>query len=176
MNKKTKAIKELEELISDEDIELKPSPPVIQQTEKPKRNSNYVLTDARKAQFERAREIRMEKLALKKQMEEEQLKEYKAKKEALEKQKQDKIKKKAEKELKKLEHEVEEIDDVEVLVEKKPKKSVKKKKIIKYISESESESEPEEIIEEVYKKKPKQKAPPAPTNQPRTMIPIVRYF
>lgn len=147
--------KDIEE-ISDNDIEIKPT----------KEKKPYVLTDARKAQFEKARAKRMENVEQKKKEQDEKNKEYNEKKQLLEQKKDAKMKLKQAKELKKLEEEVEDIEEVII------KKSKPKKKRIVYVEDSSSE---EEIV--VKKNKPKQEFPDTNiNNKPRDIKQLIRFF
>ena len=108
--KKTKDLEEIEESGSDSEsielpLEVKPRKTRSDKKEKPEKKP-YVYTDARKKQMEIAREIRMQKVAKKKQEKEEQEQEFLAQKQFLEDQKNKAVKLKREKELKKLKKEV----------------------------------------------------------------------
>ena len=69
---KTKNTKQVEINSSDDDIELVKGEPILEQKAEPKLRKNgqpkkeYILTDARKNQFEVARNKRQENIALKK--------------------------------------------------------------------------------------------------------------
>ena len=155
-----KKVEELEEINSDEEeIEIKPKKlnkiknilpnysddEEDNKIEKPKRKTNYVLTDARKKAFELAIIKRNENIQLRKQLREaENNKLIKLKEELKNKQikKINKIKKQVE--------EISESEEEEIII--KRKKKPKKKIIIQ--EESESESEIEDKIIKTKKEKP----------------------
>ena len=155
MDNLTEDIKENLE-ISDstsEDIELKPK----------KEKKPYILTDARKIQFEKARQKRMENVEIKKKEKEELSKEFVDKKKELELKKQEVLKKKHTKELLKLQEELEKekslVDesvnsDTEIIIKKR--KPIQRKRIV-YLEDDDDEEEVESkknniIINNIYKK------------------------
>lgn len=88
-----------------------------------KEKKPYVLTDARKAQFEKAREIRMSRVNEKKQEEEEKKQEFYNRKKQLEELRMKKQKKKEDEELQMMQAELNKDDsDEEVIIMKKQKK------------------------------------------------------
>jgi len=143
---------------SDDEIEFKNevendiNPTTTKTTKNGKPKKPYVLTDARKAQFEKARIKRMENITAKRQLDEEKYSKYEDLKINLEIKKDKKLKKQKEKELITLLAETENIssDDEEEIIEKrihpkkekKPRQAKQKKAILQ--SESESESDTEE--------------------------------
>ena len=164
-NKKLKEIKEeiLSETASDpssdSEIEIKPK----------KERKPYVLTEARKKQFEIARIKRQENVAQRKLIQAEKNKEFIEKKNKIQQKNELKEKRKQEKELQKLAYksvvELESESEEEKIIVKKKKP---KKKIIYIDSDSESE-------DEVYRKSTKKSHRHPPTTQPRQIRPLV-YF
>ena len=143
--KGTKIIKDIE---SDDEIEIKNTPPVdieeeldeedIKSTSKSKKP--YVLTEARKNQFDKARLIRLENCNIRKQEKEITNKEYNENKKILQENKMKKLLKKQNKELE-LYRQSKELndgssDEEEIVIMKKKKQSyVKKKEIIEEIKQ-----------------------------------------
>ena len=136
---------------SDNDIELKPK----------KEKKPYVLTEARKAQFEKARIKRNENIQIRKIEKEESTKEYLDKKKELQQKKDETLKKKHTKELIQLQQELDkenailgedEIIDEEIIVKRKPKQ---RKKIIYIDSDDDEEDDSNKknkiIINNIYK-------------------------
>ncbi len=123
--------------------------------DKPKRN--YVMTDARKQAFEKAKQKRAENIALRKQLKEKETAEF-------EKLLQMKQEKKAKKELKKKEMELKKYEtsssesEEEVIVKKKKKP---KKKVI-YISGDDEPDEKNIIIVNKLDSKPQPQVPVKP--------------
>lgn len=121
--------------------------------EKPKKErKEYILTEARKAQIDKAREIKMRNAEMRRKEQEEKKRDYLLEKEKLNKIKEEKLKKKQDMEIRRLKKEVEELSEPEeeIIVKKKSKP---KKKVV-YVEESS-----EEEIEYIRPKPPKQKAP-----------------
>ena len=144
--------KDIEE-ISDEGIQ-KPTKGI--KVKKP-----YVLTDARKLQFDKARLVRQSNIESKKKIQEEKDEIYNNIKKDLEKKKDKKNTKKKKNEIKKLIEEVESSSDEEIVIKKV---KAPKKKII-YVESDDSEDE--EIIQKVkVEEKP----------IVRQLKPLVRYF
>ena len=134
----------------------------------------YVLTDARKAQFEKARLKRMENVQLKKQNDEEKYSKYEDLKINLELKKEKKLKKQKEKELIALLAETENIssDEENIIVKRinpKKEKKPKKKPVKKVILDSDSESDTEEYNKP--KKQPKQQYP-----APKTLKSVIQFI
>ena len=152
---------------SDDEIEFKNevendiNPTTTKTTKNGKPKKPYVLTDARKAQFEKARIKRMENITAKRQLDEEKYSKYEDLKINLEIKKDKKLKKQKEKELITLLAETENIssDDEEEIIEKRihPKKDKKPKKPKKkVVIESDSDSDSDTIE---YNKPKKQQQP-----------------
>ena len=177
-----KAIKELEDdSMSDSSIEMltTKNKKTEKSTSKPvKEKKPYVLTDARKAQFEKARLIQKEK-ALQKKKENDELKQIEKEKQELLKLKQEKEKKAKIKEIKKIKKEIEvESSDSEEEEEEPPKKPVvekkKKKKIV--VHDDDDDGTEEETIIIKKKKNPKQKQPTKQNFPPGQTKPMIYYF
>lgn len=176
MNKKTKVVKEIEEIeynadSDNDELEMVRTVPIKEKKQKDKKP--YILTDARKEQFIKAKEIRLKKIELRKQQKEEDAFEFEQIKKSLENKKNEKIKKKRQNELKKLEKEIDNIDNIEMTIEKEKAITKPKKKIIKYVSESDTETEEE--IQYIKREKPiKKEFPPPAVN--KIIKPVIRYF
>ena len=154
--------------------ELIPATPVI------KEKKAYVLTPARKAQFEKARLIREDNIARKNAIRDEEAEKHEIFKNELLKKKEIKSNKKKEKEIKALIVSDSDSSDSEVIVKKKkpPHKAKPKKKIVyESSSESESGSESESDHEVIIKK---HKHPPVsqnyPPSKPVEVRRIIQYF
>jgi hypothetical protein len=151
-----------------------PATPVI------KERKAYVLTPARKAQFEKARLIREDNIARKNAIRDEEAEKHELFKNELLKKKEIKSNKKKEKEIKALIVSDSDSSDSEVIVKKKkPHKAKPKKKKVVYESSSESESGSElESDHEVIIKK--HKHPPVsqnyPPSKPVEVRRIIQYF
>ena len=157
----SKEIKEIEE-VSDEGI---------QKTKGGKDKKPYVLTDARKAQFDKARLVRQSNIETKKKIQEEKDEIYNNIKKDLEKKKDKKNVKKQKSQIKKLIEEVESDSDEEIIIKKV---KAPKKKII-YVESDESEDE--EIIEKPKRKeKPKDVVVEEKPMIVRQLKPLIRYF
>ena len=157
---KVEDTKDIEE-ISDEGIQKKTKP------KKP-----YVLTEARKAQFDKARLVRQSNIESKKKIQEEKDEIYNNIKKDLEKKKDKKNVKKQKSQIKKLIEEVESDSDEEIIIKKV---KAPKKKII-YVESDESEDG--EIIEKP-KRKEKPKDVVVEEDKPvivRQLKPLIRYF
>ena len=166
---KVEDTKDIEE-VSDEGIQKKTKP------KKP-----YVLTEARKAQFDKARLVRQSNIESKKKIQEEKDEIYNNIKADLLKKKDKKNVKKQKSQIKKLIEEVESDSDEEIIIKKV---KAPKKKII-YVESDESEDGPysrarrdseREIIE-----KPKRKDKPKDVIVEKQIIvrqlkPLIRYF
>jgi hypothetical protein len=157
-------IKDIEE-VSDEEIQKTKG--------KTKEKKPYVLTDARKAQFEKARQVRQANIEAKKKEQEEKDALFEQIKRDLEKKKDKKHAKQQKSQIKKLIEEVESDSDEEIVVKKV---KAPKKKII-YVESDPSEDE-EDIIE---KKKPvrREQKPIVEIQQPvpvKYLKPVIRYF
>ena len=167
MSKKIKQPKE--EILSDDEIEFKTVPKLkvinpkeiinsIEPIKKTKDRKPYILTDKRKDQFDKAREIRKQNVLLKKQEKENINFEYNKIKQELEKKKELKYKNKQKKEIAKLAQEAEtesdesEESEEEIIIKKKP--TPKKKYVKKYVSDDEEDEE------EYIKETPKYNYPP----------------
>jgi hypothetical protein len=115
-------VKEEEKVIENEVVENEASDEDDIQL-KPKQRKPYVLTEARKAQFEKAREIRMARVNEKRKDEEDKKTEFNNRKLQLEELRQIKQKKKEAEELKMMEAELSRDEsDEEVIIMKKQKK------------------------------------------------------
>ena len=175
---KTKNTKQIEINSSDDDIELVKGEPILAQKAEPKLRKNgqpkkeYILTDARKNQFEVARNKRQENIALKKEEKEKANSEYSLLKKELDKKLAKKEKRSQAKELLKLMNETKNISsdedsDEEVIIKKKSKKP--KKKVVYVEDDSESEEEEEH--------RPKTRREPLRSQTPtRELRPIIRYY
>ena len=182
----SKEIKEIEE-VSDEGIQKTKGGKDTGEAEPRKgceRSSlkkPYVLTDARKAQFDKARLVRQSNIETKKKIQEEKDEIYNNIKADLLKKKDKKNVKKQKSQIKKLIEEVESDSDEEIIIKKV---KAPKKKII-YVESDESEDGPysrarrdseREIIE-----KPKRKDKPKDVIVEKQIIvrqlkPLIRYF
>ena len=176
-------IKPVEEFESESDISGKyeeseddsfSSSSSIVMTKKPvkqkavKEKKPYVLTPARKAQFEKARIKRAENIEIKKQIKSKETEEHELLKQDLIRKKELKTIRKKAREIKRIVQTVEESEESEpeiIIKKKKPKKKV--------VYESSSD-------EEIVKKKPiiKQDLPPAPvsTPKPREIKRVMQFF
>lgn len=154
-----KIINDINEINDDSSIELsKTEKPIkIKKEKPPKIKKDYVLTDARKAQFDKARIIRQENIDIKKIQKELENDEYNKIKEDLAIIKKANDKRKKVKELLKLKKEVEEEasssseEEEEEIIKKPTRKSKPKPKPKKKVVYESSESEEEE--EEIKPKK-----------------------
>ena len=165
-----KEIKDIEE-VSDEGI---------QKTKGGKEKKPYVLTEARKAQFDKARLVRQSNIESKKKIQEEKDEIYNNIKADLLKKKDKKNVKKQKSQIKKLIEEVESDSDEEIIIKKV---KAPKKKII-YVESDESEDG--EIIEKPKRKeKPKDVvvdtgAESSRASREKTVVrqlkPLIRYF
>jgi len=139
--------------------------PVKQKAVKEKKP--YVLTPARKAQFEKARIKRAENIEIKKQIKSKETEEHELLKQDLIRKKELKTIRKKAREIKRIVQTVEESEESEpeviVVKKKKPKKKV--------VYESSSD-------EEIVKKKPiiKQDLPPPSTPKPREIKRVMQFF
>ena len=168
----SKEINEIEE-VSDEGI---------QKTKGGKDRKPYVLTDARKAQFDKARLVRQSNIENKKKIQEEKDEIYNNIKKDLEKKKDKKNVKKQKSQIKKLIEEVESDSDEEIIIKKV---KAPKKKII-YVESDESEDDTwaegsrasREIIQKPKRKeKPKEKEIKIEEKTVvRQLKPLIRYF
>jgi hypothetical protein len=136
--KQSKVIKEIVPVV-EKVVEPESSSDESEVLEKPKRKSNYVLTPARKAAFEKARIVRAEKIAVRKGEKDKKDAEYTEFKEAKQAKKTKKVQKRQEEELKALDTSSDE-ETVVVVKKKKPKK-----KII-YVSEDDDDNKNNVII------------------------------
>ena len=187
MSKKPKGSKVIEELIissDDEEItkpkQSKKQPEIVPETAIPliphtkKEKKPYVLTPARKAQFEKARLVREDNIARKNAIRDEEAEKHELVKNELLRKKEIKSYKKKEREIKHLivsESETESSSE-DAPVIKKVKKPIKKLKKKVYVSSSE-ESSSDESVEVRPKHKPKQvQQHPAPKDVRR----IIQFF
>ena len=138
-----------------------------QKTKGNKVKKPYVLTDARKLQFDKARLVRQSNIESKKKEQEEKDALYFQMRLELEKKKVKKNSKKKKNEIKKLIEEVESSSDEEIVIKKV---KAPKKKIIYVESDG---SEDEEIIQKVKVKKETQHEEKPIVRQ---LKPLVRYF
>ena len=160
----------MEDIKESKDIEEVSADEGIQKTTKAiKEKKPYVLTDARKLQFDKARLVRQSNIESKKKIQEEKDEIYNNIKKDLERKKDKKNSKKKKNEIKKLIEEVESSSDEEIVIKKvKPPK----KKII-YVESDDSEEE--EIIQKVKVKNKEEKHSTA-TPVVKQLKPLVRYF
>jgi hypothetical protein len=177
---KTKTSKVIEIQQSDDEIELSLEHKTViddVSTVKNKKNGQpkkeYILTEARKKQFEIARNKRQENITIRNEEKEKATSEYTMLKKELDKKLAKKEKRNQTKELLKLMAETKNIsssesEQEEIIVRKK--KSAKKKKVV-YVSESESESEQE--TQKIAKPKREILRSQTPT---RELRPIIRFF
>ena len=173
-----KNIKVIEEFIEDSSIELKPQKLKLEKS--PKEKKEYVLTDARKAQFDKARIKRQENIDLKKKTKELENEEYNKVKNELLYKKDEKDKKRQARELLKLKREVEETSSEEEEIVKpkakpKPKPKSKPKKV-EYKSESEISDLTESEDEIPIKRKPKKVLPSPSYDNVRYIRSSMQYF
>ncbi len=159
----------MEDIKESKDIEEVSADEGIQKTKGGKVRQPYVLTDARKLQFDKARLVRQSNIESKKKIQEEKDEIYNNIKKDLERKKDKKNSKKKKNEIKKLIEEVESSSDEEIVIKKvKPPK----KKII-YVESDDSEEE--EIIQKVKVKNKEEKHSTA-TPVVKQLKPLVRYF
>ena len=137
-----------------------------------KEKKPYVLTPARKAQFEKARQIRDENREQRKQDKDADIKIHDDIKNDLIRKKELKAIRKKTREMKSIVAKASEISsDEEIIIKKEKKKPLPKKKV--YVSSSE-ESSDESSEEEIVQKKKKHYPPPAtPKSEPKR---VIQYF
>jgi hypothetical protein len=142
--KETEEVEQIEDIEDTEDnddnLEIKEDEPIL------KRRSNYVLTDKRKEQFAKAREIRQQNVQKRKEELEVKNKELLQQKAILEKRKENKFINKTKSQIKDLKADLYMSDEEN---RKKPKK-----KTVVYLEEDTTDTSDEEII---IKTKPKAK-------------------
>ena len=142
---------------------------------KPKPNKEkkpYVLTPARKAQFEKARQIRDENREQRKQDKDADIKIHDDIKNDLIRKKELKAIRKKTREMKSIVDKASEISSEDEIIIKTSKKKVSKKKV--YVSSSEESSDESSSEEEVVQKKKKHYPPPStPKSEPKR---IIQYF
>jgi hypothetical protein len=155
---------------SDDEIEIKPKKEVItQDVEPPKDKKKYtykkefVFTDARKETMAKARQVKMDNAELRKLERESKQQEYLIEKERLSKLKDEKLRRKNQRDIKKLIKQTAEIEDVEseeeeIIIKKKTKP---KKKIIYVESDDEPEIEYRKQQKSVIQQAPTYEKPPA---------------
>ena len=156
----------MEKVDGSKDIEEVSDEGIQKETKKP-----YVLTEARKAQFDKARLVRQSNIESKKKIQDEKDEIYNNLKADLLKKKDKKNVKKQKSQIKKLIEEVESDSDEEIIIKKV---KAPKKKII-YVESDESEDE--EIIEKPKRKdKPKDVVVEEKPQIVRQLKPLIRYF
>ena len=159
INKGSKKIIEISE--SDTDSEIEYNGKDIKPQVKEKQKRNYVLTEARKNQFDKARSIRLENIKAKKAETDIKHKELNDLKSNLEKLKEEKQAKLKEKQINKLNRELKDFEKIEKL-EKNTEIKIRKTKprAKKTVIESESDSSSSESSDEEIEVKPKSRSKP----------------
>ena len=183
-SKNIKVLEQLEEIIQPANDEVSDDSEITKPKSIAKANISqgqtkekkpYVLTPARKAQFEKARQIRDENREQRKQDKDADIKIHDDIKNDLIRKKELKAIRKKTREMKSIVAKASEISsDEEIIIKKEKKKPLPKKKV--YVSSSE-ESSDESSSEEVIQKKKKHYPPPStPKSEPISQKRVIQYF
>ena len=173
-SKNIKVLEQLEEIIQPANDEVSDDSEITK-PKSTKEKKPYVLTPARKAQFEKARQIRDENREQRKQDKDADIKIHDDIKNDLIRKKELKAIRKKTREMKSIVAKASEISsEDEIIIKKEKKKPLPKKKV--YVSSSE-ESSDESSSEEVIQKKKKHYPPPStPKSEPISQKRVIQYF